>query len=300
MEELQAAEKMRRATLPVSRPKLLRRRETIMSFASKQRRGRSPETLTSLFYSDGELLGFWASREILQRTHGQNLWILRSMDTVLAILRTSGFLSDKTYGEFSRIWKPGGLVFVCTNSKGKTRRIRGPVAVNEVLVRRRESRKQVVRVCYQYQALIRLTLSIKYNKRPKPKSYTICQPKYRAQKNTPNNWIQTQTFKPTDHRHPVSLLFSRSEPATSYHRETLRRTMDASYRPHLDGFLNQMDQSPERDLIYRRLNPHQRESHRVTPHLLTSSNKLFQHRIPKPNPHRYHQKRKNQNLRKQI
>lgn len=60
------------------------------------------------------------SHYVLHYFAGQNLWILRSMDTVLAILRTSGFLSDKTYGEFSRIWKPGGLVFVCTNSKGET------------------------------------------------------------------------------------------------------------------------------------------------------------------------------------
>lgn len=42
------------------------------------------------------------------------------MDMVLAIFRTSGFPSDKAYGEFSRIQKPGGLVFVCTNSKGET------------------------------------------------------------------------------------------------------------------------------------------------------------------------------------
>ncbi|XP_024012395.1 LOW QUALITY PROTEIN: anamorsin homolog [Eutrema salsugineum] len=43
-----------------------------------------------------------------------------SMDAVLAILKTSDFLNDKMYGEFSRILKPGGMVFVCTNLEGET------------------------------------------------------------------------------------------------------------------------------------------------------------------------------------
>ncbi|XP_018511133.1 anamorsin homolog isoform X1 [Brassica rapa] len=42
-----------------------------------------------------------------------------SVDTVLAISTTSEFPSDKIYGEFSRILKPGGSVFVCTNSEGE-------------------------------------------------------------------------------------------------------------------------------------------------------------------------------------
>ncbi|KAF8047934.1 hypothetical protein N665_2759s0006 [Sinapis alba] len=43
-----------------------------------------------------------------------------SVDVVIAISRTSDFPSDKTYGEFSRVLKPGGSVFVCTNSEGET------------------------------------------------------------------------------------------------------------------------------------------------------------------------------------
>lgn len=43
-----------------------------------------------------------------------------SVDVVLAISRTSDFPSDKIYGEFSRVLKPGGSVFVCTNSEGET------------------------------------------------------------------------------------------------------------------------------------------------------------------------------------
>ncbi|CAH8381023.1 unnamed protein product [Eruca vesicaria subsp. sativa] len=44
-----------------------------------------------------------------------------SVDAVLAISRTFEFPSDKIYGEFSRVLKPGGSVFVCANSEsGKT------------------------------------------------------------------------------------------------------------------------------------------------------------------------------------
>lgn len=41
------------------------------------------------------------------------------MDAVLAVSTTSEFPTDKIYGEFSRILKPGGTVFVCTNSEGE-------------------------------------------------------------------------------------------------------------------------------------------------------------------------------------
>ncbi|XP_048625010.1 anamorsin homolog [Brassica napus] len=42
-----------------------------------------------------------------------------SVDAVLAVSTTSEFPTDKIYGEFSRILKPGGSVFVCTNSEGE-------------------------------------------------------------------------------------------------------------------------------------------------------------------------------------
>ncbi|CAF1779964.1 unnamed protein product [Brassica napus] len=42
-----------------------------------------------------------------------------SVDAVLAVSTTSEFPTDKIYGEFSRILKPGGTVFVCTNSEGE-------------------------------------------------------------------------------------------------------------------------------------------------------------------------------------
>ncbi|KAJ0261156.1 Anamorsin [Hirschfeldia incana] len=43
-----------------------------------------------------------------------------SVDLVLAVSRASDFPSDKTYLELSRVLKPGGWVFVCTNSEGET------------------------------------------------------------------------------------------------------------------------------------------------------------------------------------
>ncbi|KAL0735591.1 hypothetical protein Bca4012_011801 [Brassica carinata] len=43
-----------------------------------------------------------------------------SVDAVLAISTTSEFPTDKIYGEFSRVLKPGGSVFVCANSEGET------------------------------------------------------------------------------------------------------------------------------------------------------------------------------------
>ncbi|KAL1210727.1 Anamorsin-like protein [Cardamine amara subsp. amara] len=43
-----------------------------------------------------------------------------SVDVVLAISKTSDFPSDKICGEFSRILKPGGTVFVCKNLEGET------------------------------------------------------------------------------------------------------------------------------------------------------------------------------------
>lgn len=45
--------------------------ETIIYFASKQRREKSSENLIYLFYRERYLLGFWTSHEILQRTHGK-------------------------------------------------------------------------------------------------------------------------------------------------------------------------------------------------------------------------------------
>lgn len=45
--------------------------ETIIYFASKQRREKSSEILIYLFYRKRYLLGFWSSHEILQRTHGK-------------------------------------------------------------------------------------------------------------------------------------------------------------------------------------------------------------------------------------
>lgn len=53
--------------------------ETIIYFASKQRREKSSEILIYLFYRKRYLLGFWSSHEILQRTHGSCLisWHLR-------------------------------------------------------------------------------------------------------------------------------------------------------------------------------------------------------------------------------
>ena len=42
-----------------------------------------------------------------------------SMDVVLAISKASDFTSDKIYGEFSRVLKPGGSVIVCTSSEGE-------------------------------------------------------------------------------------------------------------------------------------------------------------------------------------
>uniref|UniRef100_A0A1J3F8K2 Anamorsin homolog n=1 Tax=Noccaea caerulescens TaxID=107243 RepID=A0A1J3F8K2_NOCCA len=43
-----------------------------------------------------------------------------SVDAVLAVSRTSDFPSDKIYGDLSRLLKPGGTVFVCTNLEGET------------------------------------------------------------------------------------------------------------------------------------------------------------------------------------
>ncbi|VVB15053.1 unnamed protein product [Arabis nemorensis] len=43
-----------------------------------------------------------------------------SVDAVLAISKTSDFPSETIYGELSRILKPGGTVFVCTNLDGET------------------------------------------------------------------------------------------------------------------------------------------------------------------------------------
>ncbi|EFH50150.1 hypothetical protein ARALYDRAFT_488714 [Arabidopsis lyrata subsp. lyrata] len=43
-----------------------------------------------------------------------------SVDAVLAISKTSDFPSDKICGEFSRILKPGGTVFVCKVLEGET------------------------------------------------------------------------------------------------------------------------------------------------------------------------------------
>ncbi|KAL0887624.1 hypothetical protein Bca101_011607 [Brassica carinata] len=43
-----------------------------------------------------------------------------SVDAVIAISTTSEFPTDKIYGEFSRVLKPGGSVFVCANSEGET------------------------------------------------------------------------------------------------------------------------------------------------------------------------------------
>ncbi|CAN6848360.1 unnamed protein product [Brassica oleracea] len=41
------------------------------------------------------------------------------MDVVLAISKASDFTSDKIYGEFSRVLKPGGSVIVRTSSEGE-------------------------------------------------------------------------------------------------------------------------------------------------------------------------------------
>ncbi|CAN7114447.1 unnamed protein product [Brassica rapa subsp. narinosa] len=43
-----------------------------------------------------------------------------SVDAVLAISRVSDFPSDKIYGEFSRVLKPGCSVYVCASSEGET------------------------------------------------------------------------------------------------------------------------------------------------------------------------------------
>ena len=43
-----------------------------------------------------------------------------SVDAVLAISRASDFPSDKLYGEFSRVLKPGCSVYVCASSEGET------------------------------------------------------------------------------------------------------------------------------------------------------------------------------------
>mgnify|MGYP003362128840 CR=1 FL=1 len=56
------------------------------------------------------------------------------MDTVLAISTTSEFPSDKIYGEFSRILKPGGSVFVCTNSEGENVELQQVCAVSLVCI----------------------------------------------------------------------------------------------------------------------------------------------------------------------
>ena len=57
-----------------------------------------------------------------------------SVDTVLAISTTSEFPSDKIYGEFSRILKPGGSVFVCTNSEGENVELQQVCAVSLVCI----------------------------------------------------------------------------------------------------------------------------------------------------------------------
>uniref|UniRef100_A0A0D3AJQ0 Uncharacterized protein n=1 Tax=Brassica oleracea var. oleracea TaxID=109376 RepID=A0A0D3AJQ0_BRAOL len=59
-----------------------------------------------------------SDRAVTNRRSGQ-IPLEPSMDVVLAISKASDFTSDKIYGEFSRVLKPGGSVIVCTSSEGE-------------------------------------------------------------------------------------------------------------------------------------------------------------------------------------
>lgn len=58
-----------------------------------------------------------SSQYVLHYFAGQVPLDSSSVDAVLAVSRTLEFPNDKIYGELSRVLKPGGSIFVCTNSE---------------------------------------------------------------------------------------------------------------------------------------------------------------------------------------
>lgn len=108
------------ATLLVSRTKLLLRRETIASFALKQRREKKIKKLIYLFYRERELLGFWY-KELMARSFGFFVsgWCTSSHFqniTVSPVIKQILHVFMQTFCELVYLWT---LKIMCTCGRSK-------------------------------------------------------------------------------------------------------------------------------------------------------------------------------------